>query len=221
MKTILLFLGLLTLPLHARTLGKTLSINHNPSLKLIKLKAVTLKGVKWNEAVIKFELERVNRIYSQCSLQINEVELLSLNSSSTVSEISDVQKIADHLEKIKFKTRKEVVAIFAGELGGELKMMGGEQTGGFSFNHSNLEESSEEELVLENVAVLLDRGHTTQYKKIRHTEYSPIAHELGHILLNMGHMDTPNLMASSPALVTPDLTAEQCSIIEKSVLFKP
>lgn len=210
----------MVMPIQAEVQGEKLRIDHNPAQQLFSLKAVLLKGAKWTRPLIVDELVKVNRIYSQCGVQIKHIELLMAQSSADFSELNQIALYGSKLEKIGFKKRNEVVILFAGKLAGELKEEGGSNTGGFAINELNSHELTKLERAMTNMAVLLDNGHSNEYKSRRHADYSPIAHELGHIFLNVGHSDKPNLMASGVEIVTPDLTPEQCESFKQSPLIK-
>ena len=220
MKILILLCALIALPLQAEVRGEKVLIDHNPELQLFSFKAIILKGAKWTRPLIVEELQKVNRIYSQCGVQIKHIELLNAQTSADFSELDQVALYGSKLEKIGFKKRDEVVALFAGKLVGDLREQGGSNTGGFAINELNMQDATTLEQAMTNMAVLLDHGHSDEYKNKRHPEYSPIAHELGHIYLNEGHAETANLMASGVEIVTPELTPEQCKTFRQSPLIK-
>jgi hypothetical protein len=225
MKRMLIFLAILTSQLFAinansEVITTNLSIAHENASKIFSLKGVILKDAKWTDLIIRNELKKVNTIFAQCDVQIKDITVTRIHYSSTINAITDVLEISKNLEQIKFKKRKEIVMIFAGSLGGELKLKSGKNTGGFSFNHINLSESPMSEMCLENISVMLDNTHTDEYKILRNNDYSPLAHELGHVILDEGHVDFPNLMAVELGAVNGELTKEQCEIIKNSDLLK-
>jgi hypothetical protein len=223
MKTIIFsFLFTLAFPfvVSGKTLTEIVPIQHAEGMKTISLKGVILKGSKWDKKIIKLELAKVNMIFSQCEIQIKDIRLMNSTIAPAFSSVVDVTKAALSFEKNKLKKRKEVVLVFASTITGKLREEGGEKTGGFSFNHASQEYASKEEMSLENLIVLLDIAHTEGYKILRNSEYSPIAHEMGHVYLNEGHVNEANLMASSINLVNAELTSEQCEYFRNSDLIK-
>lgn len=223
MKTLifsLLFTLVIPFVANGKTVSEITSIKHAEGMKNISLTGFILKGSKWDKKTIVSELGKVNKIFSQCKIQIKDIKLMNSEIASSFSAISEVKKAAIAFEKNKLKKRKEVVLLFSRTITGGLREMGGEKTGGFSFNHASQEYASKEELALENVIVLLDIAHTEEYKIQRNSEYSPIAHELGHVFLNDGHVDVANLMASELNLVNAELTSEQCENLKNSDLIK-
>ncbi|WP_291516276.1 hypothetical protein [Bdellovibrio sp. ArHS] len=78
-------------------------------------------------------------------------------------------------------------------------------------------------------AATVDTGWITNevnsdtYKKIRTSGYSPLAHELAHILGNSGHVigDEKNLLGNSPVTVNNHITKEQCETFKRHPSITP
>ena len=71
-----------------------------------------------------------------------------------------------------------------------------------------------------NTAWITNKVNNSDYKKEEPKDYSVLAHELGHILLNDSHVfgDEPNLMHHKLALLNGRLTKSQCQTIKRNLL---
>lgn len=211
---LLLVIAFLPVKSFAVLTNQIIPIEHQSETPLkISLKALWLRDTEWTIPLIMNEIEKTNKIFLQCGVQIKEINLIQSDYTSTFSDFSDVVSLTENLKKNEIRLDKEVAIIFAGKLDGAFRMMGGEGTGGFSFNRSSLEGASNKEAQSENLAFVLDISHTDEYRSLRNSEYSPLAHELGHVLFNQAHVDYPNLMANSFSRVNTQLTEDQCNSI--------
>lgn len=192
----------------------------NPNSKLISLKGVRLKGVLWDERTIIVEMEKVNRILIHCNVQVSHFSLYQSSFSGTLSNFSDVEQLSASLDEVGFREGIEPVLVFAGSISGYFLYLGG-KTGGFSFNEQSVKNLNTgiDSKRLVNIAFALDQAQTNEYLVQRSSDYSPIAHELGHILLNSGHVNFSNLMADKKNLVNGHLTAEQCFALQENPLL--
>ena len=219
MKTFFILMSLFALLLHAEVRGEIIELHHDDTAKLFSIKAVILKGVKWSPNIIKAEMEKVNKIFSQCNVQIKNINLLTMKYNADFSDIDDIAALGKKLEHNHFKKTGDVVVVFAGKLIGDLRAEGGVNTGGVSITELSYKDNDDLDISMKNMAILLDHSHSEEYKALRPSEYSPIAHELGHILLNVGHSEEVNLMATGFD-VSDELTNDQCSELRSSSLVK-
>ena len=196
--------------------NQKLTLKTVASAKQIYLKVVQLTPSKWTVAAITKELNKVNLIFAQCGVQIRDVDYYKMNYSPLITDIHPDQ-FSNYLEKSKIRNKHEAILVFAKRLDGDLASFF-TGAGGFSINEL-MDESEHHNR--ENMIYILEEVLSPEYKKLRNAKYSPVAHELGHVFLNVGHETIPNLMAGQPVgLANDELTTSQCETLQRSPLLQ-
>jgi hypothetical protein len=181
-----------------------------PSAFQSSLKVARLIGseTKWSDENVLAELNKANAIYAQCGVQFKKIYLMDFDLPGDIMSDYERDEVAIELYQARFRKHRELVLVLAAQMR--------IPSAGVAF-HENRESSDPARLA--NTAFVLEMALTDEYRSHRDPNYSPLAHELGHLLLSSGHVPESNLMGDRYDLVNDKLTPQQCRKIKESPLL--
>lgn len=166
------------------------------------LKVFITSSSVWDDSAVLAEMRQVNQIFSRCGFGFSEIEINSIETNTPSfdkSEVADLVKATDRESK---RFAQELSLFFIKQVHGRLAKV---SPLGVSWGRKDSVAKS-----YANFAVITDRALKIKNQHYYSEDYSILAHELGHILLNTNHVDFKNLMAGQVALLDGSLTSEQC-----------
>ncbi len=193
----------------------TLPLVSQGGQRQLSLKVAVVEGSGWDADSVTQQMNKVNRILSQCRVQFQNVEAVSLAFSPTVDGQGYMMSVGQELNLSGFRLPREPIMVFTGEMGGAFAPMAG--TGGLSI--PTLRMNGAPEMVrdsLENLVIIMAAARSPEMMA---RDYSPVAHELMHVLLNTSHTTFKNLMGDERSGVDATLTTGQCETLHSSPLL--
>jgi hypothetical protein len=164
---------------------------------------VMFRNTGWNEDILKSSFSRVAEIYRQCGIRLGSAKLVMVNAPNSWLDLDGDRdtKIAAMTPE---QTDRPILYFLRSEIG----------AGRTAYAYR---------LGIEGYTPLLDTVwitndiNTASYKKLRDPKYSPIAHELAHILGDRSHIegDEKNILGNSPETVNDQITKEQCDAFKR------
>ncbi len=153
----------------------------------LSMAVVTESQTPWNKSEITEMLQKTNQILSQCRIEIR------LNGL----EVSPLSVIAMDYET--FPMARKYYEQFQRPV---------------LFLVSSVQENQSAGLAPGSHFLFISKySRSTEYKQKRAEAYEPLAHELGHLLGDLQHLDEsygPNLMAGYVTNLSNQVTEEQC-----------
>lgn len=165
-----------------------------------------VEGTGWSDQEVKGHIEVLQKIFAQCQLRAAPLEIQKLQLKEEWHEFSAPkdQEIASHLN-----LQMDRATLF---------FMGGRDTAQ-AYGDEFAEGSPRN--ILKWTGWISRLIESPAYKARLPVGYNPVAHELGHILCNCGHVEgqRQNLMSGEPKNLGSQLTQQQCAEMRRSTLI--
>lgn len=195
-----------------------------PQTVSVYLKVIHLTRSSWTEREVLRQLAQADVIFRQCGIRLEHDGIHSIGYTPVAFDTSDVRTLSEWLQKNGLRQPRELTVVFAGGVKGWLLQNAGTtpgrtSNGGFSTPPAGLREQKEDFAnIMMNYAFVTEAASTPNYKSTRAAGYTPVAHELGHVLLDsIVHESFANVMGSSNSLVNTSFTREQCQAIRERI----
>ncbi len=168
--------------------------------------ALFVTGSGWTPELIRNEFKRVQEIYNQCQIRVDLQEIHEVTGSEERLSLLG-QSDLEIVEELNIPNRPLVG--FAGLIG-------------VSYSHGDEFSPLSLQKALTNTSWLGWEIETQEYKKDRDPSYSPVAHELAHVLCNCGHVASGerNLLSGHAHDVNAVITPQQCETFRHSPLVR-
>lgn len=198
---------MLSLTMVWSALGRAREVQSVAYTSVLAPHAVFLTGSGWTPELVKSEFQRVQKIYDQCQIRIDLQDIRELEADDERLHLLG-QSDFDIVTELGISARP--IVVFAGSMP-------------VAYSHSDEYSPMSVQKALANTSFLGWDIETPQYKEARDPNYSPVAHELAHVLCNCGHMQPGihNLLSGDAHYVNDYVTPEQCDTFRHSPLVKP
>jgi len=179
---------------------------------------VMFRNTGWTREQIEAHLKRTNEIYAQCGIRLGEIKLVESDAYQGMLDINDRWNYEGDDLKIATATPQEIRPVIYLMR----KIMQGE--GGYTnFEHFQYSQNNPKVANTIWLATLIneedyyfyhtsdDSGHESYLR--RDPSYNVVAHELAHLLADMGHETTlteKNLLNGAASEVNDHLLPRQC-----------
>lgn len=168
--------------------------------------AVYLRGSGWEPSMIKEELEKTQRIFDQCGIKLDPVKVVEMEPLDGRQDI-DQQYDLELVTALGIQDRPLVFFL---------------RSVGIFLSHGEDFAPGSPMKSLTNTSWLGLDLRSPGYKAMRDPSYSPVAHEIAHVLCDCGHVEPGqrNLLAGDASFVNDRLTPQQCEDFKKSPLVR-
>jgi hypothetical protein len=182
------------------------------SWRYFDLNVEIFSGTVWTETQVSQRVEAINRVYAVCKVAIGRLSIKTIAPpTGELNLYRDIAKAGPgglHDAAVALGKTSTLTLVLIRQF-----QEGVAGTAGIPSLYAH----TLPEMV--NRAWVTEETLEPTYLRDRDPSYVPEAHELGHILLNAGHVqDRMNLMADDYRLVNGDLDSSQCASIRSSSL---
>lgn len=177
-------------------LPSEVKFTHEVTINLIAFRETT-----WTAPIIEQSMSRVAEIYAQCGIKIKSPTLYIVTAPDKKIDLtpSEEQQV---ITKFPLPHRPVIFFVNSFEDGAPA--------------HAYGQAICSERPSRCDTAWITRYVKSDYYKELRDPNYSPIAHELGHIFGNRGHVSGyKNMLADTSDLVNDHITPEQCDAFKK------
>ena len=167
---------------------------------------VYLRGSGWNADLIAQEVEKARIIFDQCHIKLEPVETIEMEPLDGILDLTGQYD----LKLVTALNRSERPLIFF------LRNVGVAYSHGDDFTPNSPMKS------LTDTSWLGTEILTSHYKLARDPRYSPVAHEIAHVLCNCGHVASGvrNILSGDSDFVSDQITPGQCEAFKQSPLVR-
>lgn len=167
----------------------------------IEITPIVFRDTSWTAEIVEVSLSRVAEVYSQCGIKILAPTLFLVDALNNKTDLTMEQE-QEVVNAMPLKQRPLIYFLNGFEDG--------------SPAHAYGIDNCKDTPLKCNSAWISRYVKSDYYKELRDPNYSPIAHELAHILGNRGHVsEVKNILADTPDLVNDQITEEQCQAFKK------
>lgn len=180
------------------------------------LSLVIFRDTGWTKKEVLTRMQRVAEIYTQCNIQLKSIKLVVTNAprgwididTDPKGENRDIRMAAVTPD---ISTLKPIIYF--------IRSIADESTGLAQIDDGRLPPSHP----LTNTIWMPHEVTTEEYKNRRDSRYSPIAHEVAHILCRCGHIpgDEDNILSQYYDAANAQITPEQCEQFKSSRFVRP
>lgn len=164
------------------------------------LSLVMFKGSGWSEELVRSSITRVSEIYRQCGIRVGKAKLVMIEPPNdwidiTLDRDRELAKMTPHMSKpTLYFVRSSLEGYTA-----------------YAWDKSGC---SRERC---DTAWITNDINSAAYKRYRDSNYSPIAHEIAHLLGNCDHIknDSKNILGNSASTVNDQIMQDQCESFKK------
>ena len=164
----------------------------------MQLEVYVLQNSNWTDESVKHELIRAADVWQQCGVKFRSIAVMGISPGSRYSSING----NDDLRLVNSLSINSRPAVFF------VHEIAGEPFSGYSYREIN--DYPYKEFPLKGTIWIPDLILTDEYKAKRDPVYSTLAHEIAHVILNLGHIGTRNILGSTPSLVNATISPNQC-----------
>lgn len=184
----------------------------SPTWKSFDLDVEIFSGTAWTETLVSKRIQEISRVFAACEVAIGTLKV------RTIAPPTGEVNLYRNLEISGSGGLHDAVVALGPTSNLTLMLIRQFQEGiGGTAGIPNLYARSLPEMA--NRAWVTEETLEPSYVAHRDPNYVPEAHELGHILLNTGHVTgRQNLMADDYRLVNGQLDSLQCAMIRSSPL---
>lgn len=205
-----------------------------PLTHRFELDVVNVRESGWSEEVLIERYNRVSEVFKRCGILLDEIRLITVDGPRDIVDLNRINKTlnteAPNLAEIN------VTEFNPGEVNTESDYRFGERmpnNGRLTNIHindvlGNPSISSPEFIFGEDHPLLNKQWIESRvldqvYRRKRNPHICTEAHELGHVLLNQGHLtsDEENIMNGNGELRNDQFSPEQCSTMKTHKLVTP
>lgn len=180
----------------------------------LEITTVLFRGANWTKADVQSRFKRLSGVYSQCGIKVQKVNFVESDAPNGWIDVDGI-------------TRKD------GDIESQItKSLPVSERPIFFYVRSSKDVQSayaQPEYWVSSSSPALNTVWVTSESKSReknglyNSSYSTEAHELGHVLLDSGHVkdESENFLANSFDKLNAKITQEQCNTMKKNKLVRP
>ena len=181
------------------------------------LSLVMFRDTGWSKKEVLTRMKRVAEIYGQCDIQLKSIKLVTTNASRGWIDIDTEDTPEGENRDIRIaavtpKSAPEPIIYLIRSIK--------DRTTGIAWFE---DEETPASHPLANTIWMPHDVTTEEYKNRRDSRYSPIAHELAHILCRCGHIpgDEDNILSRYYDAANDQITPGQCAQFKSSRFVRP
>jgi hypothetical protein len=195
---------------------------HQSALSVIVFRDPKEKPDRWTLELVKADILRTAQIYNNCGLKFTKVNLILTDSPLGQLEVDGPSAFtATHTDvRLSELLPKEISYPVAFYVGKALNSSVGYENGStaYAYNKSFVQSAvgkNRDSMI--GMLFMTSTLNSAEYKKTpRDPTYNVLAHELGHILSNSGHVFDSNLMSADPKKVNGTPPKWLCTDLKES-----
>lgn len=170
----------------------------------LDLSLVMFRNADWTVEMVKASMTQAAEIYQQCGIRLDKATLVVVDAPEGLVDIDKIWEGRDLAIAERIPDLKKPIIYFVRS----------SQDGNNAWANPKYFVKNK---ALQDTAWITAGVNSDSYKYIRDPEYSPIAHEIAHLLGNRAHVGwgINNILGGRPNNTNAEITPEQCRDFKK------